>query len=121
MKLYADSGRRDEACQKFLHLHEHENHPDVYSPRERVVLDYTVKVARDAHLVTDEDFAGIETCLVRAQPRRQDAGSALRRGNGTPYLCPSFGINVAHRTFLPSKTAGSRRFRYRNEGSTRRR
>jgi len=63
MKLYTDHSRREEGHRKFLCLHEHEKHPDVYSPRERVVLDYTVKVTRDAHLVTDEDFANLKCGL----------------------------------------------------------
>jgi alkylhydroperoxidase family enzyme len=46
-----------------LYLDEHENHPDVYTQRERVVLDYTAKVSRDAHTVTDEDFADLRKVL----------------------------------------------------------
>jgi alkylhydroperoxidase family enzyme len=56
MKLYSDAGRRDEATAKYLHLHEHEKHPEVYTELERVALDYTIKVTRDAHLVTDSEF-----------------------------------------------------------------
>ena len=56
MSLYTQAGRRDEAHQKLLHLHEHEKHPDVYTERERIILDYTVKVTRNAYTVTDEEF-----------------------------------------------------------------
>lgn len=63
MLLYTENGRHEEGHRKFLHLHEHEKHPDVYTERERVVLDYAVKVARDAHLVTDEEFAELRRVL----------------------------------------------------------
>lgn len=63
MKLYTDAGRREEAHRKYLHLHEHGKHPEVYTPRERVVLDYTVKVTKDAQLVTDADFAELNRVL----------------------------------------------------------
>jgi alkylhydroperoxidase family enzyme len=63
MKLYSDVGRREEAHQKYLVLHEHEKHPEVFTERERVVLDYTVKVTLDAHLVTDQDFGELKRVL----------------------------------------------------------
>jgi alkylhydroperoxidase family enzyme len=63
MMLYAGAGRGQEGHDKYLHLHEHENHPAVYTERERVVLDYTVQVARDAHLVTDADFTALRRAL----------------------------------------------------------
>jgi alkylhydroperoxidase family enzyme len=63
MKLYTDAGRRDEAIPKFLHLHEHDKHPNPYTERERIVLDYTAKVTKDAHLVTDTDFAELRRVL----------------------------------------------------------
>jgi hypothetical protein len=63
MRLYTDAGRRQEAIPKFLHLHEHEKHPDVYTKRERVVLDYTAKVTKDAHLVTNEEFQEMRDVL----------------------------------------------------------
>jgi alkylhydroperoxidase family enzyme len=63
MSLYAGAGRSEEAHRKYLHLHEHEEHPDVYTERERVVLDYTAKVVRDAHLVTDDEFAELRRVL----------------------------------------------------------
>jgi len=63
MLLYTNADRRDEAHAKYLHLHEHEEHPEVYTERERVVLDYTAKVTRDAHLVTDEEFAELRRVL----------------------------------------------------------
>lgn len=63
MLLYTQAGRRDEGHVKFLHLHEHERFPDVYTERERVVLDYTDKVTRDAHLVTDADYGNLRRAL----------------------------------------------------------
>jgi alkylhydroperoxidase family enzyme len=63
MKLYSDADRRDEAHMKYLHLHEHEMHPEVYSEREQVILDYTAKVVKDAHLVTDEEFENLRRVL----------------------------------------------------------
>lgn len=63
MNLYTAAGRRDEALQKFLRLHEHEKHPGVYTERERVILDYAVKVAKDAHTVTDEEFQHLRDVL----------------------------------------------------------
>ncbi|GFG48564.1 hypothetical protein CQY20_31180 [Mycolicibacterium agri] len=61
--LFNDAGRGAEGHQKLLHLHEHENHPQVYTEREQVVLDYTAKVSRDAHTVTDQDFADLREVL----------------------------------------------------------
>ena len=63
ISLFANAGRRDEAMPKYLHLHEHEKHPEVYTERERVVLDYTAKVTRDAHLVTDQEFQELRRVL----------------------------------------------------------
>lgn len=61
--LFNDAGRGEEGHQKILYLDEHENHPQVYSERERVVLDYTVKVSQDAHTVSDQDFADLRKVL----------------------------------------------------------
>jgi len=63
MSLYTAAGRRDEAHMKYLHLHEHAMHPEVYTERERVVLDYTVKVVTDAHSVTDKEFQELRRVL----------------------------------------------------------
>jgi alkylhydroperoxidase family enzyme len=63
MKLYADNKRAKEGHRKLLHLHEHEKHPGIYTPLERAVLDYTVKVTRDAHLVTDAEFRALHRLL----------------------------------------------------------
>ena len=63
MSLYTAAGRRDEAHQKYLHLHEHEKHSEVYTERELVILDYTVKVTKDAHTVTDEEFQRLRDVL----------------------------------------------------------
>ena len=63
MLLYKEAGRGEEGHRKFLHLHEHEKHPDIYEEYERVVLDYTVKVTKDAHLVTDQEFQDLRRVL----------------------------------------------------------
>lgn len=61
--LFTNAGRQEEGHMKLLHLHEHELYPEVYTERERLVLDYTVKVAIDAHLVTDEEFRKLRNVL----------------------------------------------------------
>jgi alkylhydroperoxidase family enzyme len=63
MNLFTGAGRREEGHMKLLHLHEHEMHPEVYDDRETAVLDYTAKVVKDAHLVTDADFANLRKVL----------------------------------------------------------
>lgn len=63
LSLYNAAGRGEEAHIKYLHLHEHEMHPEVYTEREQVILDYTVKVCKDAHLVTDEEFEKLRGVL----------------------------------------------------------
>jgi alkylhydroperoxidase family enzyme len=63
MALYEGAGRAEEGRKKYLHLHEHEKHPDIYTERERVVLDYAVAVSRDAHSVTDADFTKLRRVL----------------------------------------------------------
>ena len=73
MKLFTDAGRREEGHAKLLHLHEHEKHLDVYTERERAVLDYTAKVTRDAHLVSDQEFAGLKENPDRPQQRGRPA------------------------------------------------
>jgi alkylhydroperoxidase family enzyme len=57
------AGRAAEAHPKFLHLHEHEKHPEAYTELERAVLDYTAKLCADAHLITDQDFAELRRAL----------------------------------------------------------
>ncbi len=56
-------GRLDEVHDKYIHLHEHDKHPETYTERERVVLDYTVNVNKDAHLVTDAQYADLRRVL----------------------------------------------------------
>lgn len=63
MLLYTEAGRGDEGHKKYLYLHEQEKHPDIYTERERVVLDYTAKVAKDPHLVTNEDYEELRRVL----------------------------------------------------------
>lgn len=70
MKLFTDVGRGEEGHRKLLHLHEHEKHADLYTGLELVVLDYIVKVTRDAHTVTDDDFRRLREAL--AADSRQD-------------------------------------------------
>jgi alkylhydroperoxidase family enzyme len=65
MKLFLDHGRAEEGHSKLLHLDEHEKHPHVYTDLERVVLDYTAKVTRDAHLVNDAEFAVLRQMLAK--------------------------------------------------------
>jgi alkylhydroperoxidase family enzyme len=61
--LFAGAGRESEGHRKLLLLHEHERHPDVYTNHERAVLDYAVKVARDAHSVNDHEFKHLKAVL----------------------------------------------------------
>ena len=61
--LYQAAGRAEEAHEKYLHLHEHAKHPGVYSDLEMAVLTYTEKVARDAHTVSDDEFAQLKSLL----------------------------------------------------------
>ena len=61
--LYSQAGRAEEAHLKYLHLHEHDRHPEIYTDFERVILDYTVKVCEDAHLVADKEFEELRTTL----------------------------------------------------------
>lgn len=70
MLLFKTAGREEEGHRKYLHLHEHDKHPDVYTERERIVLDYTSKITVDAHLVTDEEFGQMRSVL--AEHNRQD-------------------------------------------------
>lgn len=63
MSLYTAADRRDEAHMKYLHLHEHNMHPEVYTERELAILDYTVKVVKDAHSVTDDEFNNLRRIL----------------------------------------------------------
>ncbi len=61
--LFKALGREAEGHEKLLHLHEHERHRGLYTRRENAALDYTVKVARDPHEVSDEDFAELRAAL----------------------------------------------------------
>lgn len=61
--LYAGAGREEEGHIKYRHLHEHELHPEVYTEREQVILDYAVNVTKDAHLVTDAEFENLRRVL----------------------------------------------------------
>jgi len=70
--LFEGAGRKAEAHVKYLHLHEHERHPDAYTEVERVVLDYTAKVTVDAHGVTDDEFRRLKQTLAadsKKEPR----------------------------------------------------
>lgn len=61
--LFDRHGRREEGHRKLLHLHEHEQHRGIYTRRENACLDYAVAVARDAHDVTDDQFAQLKQAL----------------------------------------------------------
>ena len=61
--LYSVAGRADEAHEKYLHLHEHSSHESVYTSREMAVLDFTTKVVRDPHGVTDKEFENLKNIL----------------------------------------------------------
>lgn len=63
MGLYSEAGCRSLGHQKYKQLHEHEKHLDLYTPLEQAVLNYTVKLARDEHSVTDSDFASLREAL----------------------------------------------------------
>jgi alkylhydroperoxidase family enzyme/ketosteroid isomerase-like protein len=63
MALFASAGRREEGYKKFLHLHEHDRHADVYDERERAVLDYAAAIARDPHSITDSQFEHLRQVL----------------------------------------------------------
>lgn len=58
--LFRRLGREDEGHRKLLQLHEHQTHRNTYTERENVCLDYAVKVAQDAHLVTNDEFNRIK-------------------------------------------------------------
>jgi alkylhydroperoxidase family enzyme len=63
MNLFKEAGRGEEGHKKYLHLHEHEKHPDLYTKREMAVLTYAEKVAKDAHSVSDEEFQQLRAVL----------------------------------------------------------
>lgn len=63
LTVFRGLDREDEGHQKLLHLHEHENHREIYTARENACLDYTVKVCRDPHEVTDEEFRALKNIL----------------------------------------------------------
>jgi alkylhydroperoxidase family enzyme len=63
--LFRSLGREDEGHRKLLNLHEHEKHRALYTARENACLDVTVKVCRDAHLVTDAEFQALRVELER--------------------------------------------------------
>ena len=74
--LFIGADRQAEGHAKFLHLHEHEKHPGVYTEVERFVLDYTAKVTVDAHSVTDDEFRRFKEILV-ADSRKDQRLAAL--------------------------------------------
>jgi alkylhydroperoxidase family enzyme len=61
--LFQRLGREEDGHRKLLHLHEHEEHREAYTLREKVCLDYAVKVCRDAHDVTDDDVERLRNAL----------------------------------------------------------
>jgi len=83
--LYTSAGRGDEAHVKYLHLHEHKMHPEVYTERERVILDYTVKVCGDAHSVTDEEFEELRR-IFREHNQQDDRLKSLPEDEMARYV-----------------------------------
>lgn len=71
VNAFRAAGRDEEGHQKLLVLHEHAQHREVYTDRENSCLDYTAKVAQDAHLVTDDEFTQLRLAL-----RRHNTGQA---------------------------------------------
>ena len=63
--LFKRLNREAEGHTKLLHLHEHEQHREIYTARENACLDYAVKVSRDAHEVTDDEFEALKDVLGR--------------------------------------------------------
>lgn len=61
--LFKNQQREAEGHRKLLHLHEHANHREIYTARENACLDYTVKVCRDPHEVTDAEFQALKAML----------------------------------------------------------
>ncbi|TSA13464.1 MAG: hypothetical protein D4R73_00870 [Deltaproteobacteria bacterium] len=61
--LFKNMDRVEEGHRKLLHLHEHEKFRQVYTARENACLDYAVKVCRDPHEVTDEEFNALKKLL----------------------------------------------------------
>lgn len=62
---FRDAGREADGHRKLLHLHEHDRHRDIYTARENACLDFAVKIARDAHEVTDDEFHALRRELDR--------------------------------------------------------
>jgi alkylhydroperoxidase family enzyme len=79
MALYNGANRGGEGHKKLLHLHEHEKHPEIYSPLEMAVLDYTAKVTRDAHLVTNAEFEELRRLLAADGPADKAMTAERRR------------------------------------------
>ena len=63
--LFKSLNREEEGHRKLLHLHEYQNYRSIYTDRENLCLDYAVKVAQDAHLVTDDEFKQIKAIFRR--------------------------------------------------------
>ena len=63
MTVFRERNREAEGHRKLLHLHEHEKYREVYTGRENVALDYAVKVARDPHEVSDDEFDELKWVL----------------------------------------------------------
>jgi alkylhydroperoxidase family enzyme len=61
--LFKALGRGEEGHRKLLNLHEHENHRGIYTDRENACLDYAVKVAKDPHLVSDDEFNRMKAAM----------------------------------------------------------
>jgi len=53
---FRTAGREHEYLDKFLHLHEFDRHPNVYTPFELSLMGFTRKLCRDPHLISDVEF-----------------------------------------------------------------
>ena len=89
------AGRAAEAHPKFLHLHEHEKHPEAYTELERAVLDYTAKLCADAHLITDQDFAELRRAL-----RANNQGDARLKALSEEAMAHHVDAQVVELTWL---------------------
>jgi alkylhydroperoxidase family enzyme len=89
------AGRAAEAHPKFLHLHEHEKHPESYTELERAVLDYTAKLCADAHLITDQDFAELRRAL-----RANNQGDARLKALSEEAMAHHVDAQVVELTWL---------------------
>ena len=68
-----------------------------------VVLDYTVKVAQDAHLVSDEEFQALRRVLRDDDLKDPRLNAPERRRPGPARHRADRGAHLAHRPLLPAQ------------------